>query len=137
MYRHFRSKVTVFQEGAESLPRCNFCIVHMPAGQIIKHKRTAICDKNIQMWWRRRDVEIPDKCFEAIFSLTGEDDTECIEGVEVFKCLGRLMDRSVGDLPAVLQNISKARQVCGRLCNILRREGAEPSVSEKFYRVVI
>ena len=56
MYRHFQSKVTVVQEGEEPLHRCEFCIMHMPAGRVIKHQRTARCDKNTQMRWQRRDV---------------------------------------------------------------------------------
>ena len=73
------------QEGEEPLPLCDFLGIHMLAGRIIKHQRTAHCDKNSQMRWRRRDVAIADRCSEATFSLTGEDGAEFIEGVEVFK----------------------------------------------------
>ena len=54
-----------------------------------------------------------------------------------FKYLGRLLDRSDDDRPAVLHNIRKARQVWGWLGKLLRREGSEPVVSEKFYRAVV
>ena len=57
--------------------------------------------------------------------------------MERFKFLGRLIDRSDDDWPAVLRNIRKARQVWGRLGNLLWREGAEPEVSGKFYRAVV
>ena len=60
------------QEMAELPTRCNLCGMHMTAGRIIKHQRTARCDKSTQMWWRRRDVEIADRFLEATFSLTGE-----------------------------------------------------------------
>ena len=50
-------------------------------------------------------------CLEALFSLTGEEETDRIEGVEVFKYLRLLMDRSDNDWTAVLRNIKKARQV--------------------------
>ena len=39
-------------------------------------------------------MAIADKCSEATFSLTWEDEAECIEGVEVINYLGRLLDRS-------------------------------------------
>ena len=65
--------------------------MHMPAGRLIKNRRTERCDKNTQMLWRRRDAAIADKCLEETLSLTGEDDAEYIEGVEVFKYLRRLM----------------------------------------------
>ena len=82
-------------------------------------------------------MTIANRCSEATFSLTGEEEAECIEGVEVFKYLGQMLDRSDDDYPAVLQNISKAQQVWGRLEKMLRREGAEPAVSEKFNHAVI
>ena len=44
-----------------------------------------------------KDVAIASRCEGAAFSLTGEDDSECIEGVETFKYLGRILDRSVDD----------------------------------------
>ena len=41
MYHHFWSKVAVVQEGAEPLPRCDLCRMHMPEGWLIKHRQTA------------------------------------------------------------------------------------------------
>ena len=102
IYRHFWSKMAVFQEGVELLPRCESCVMHMPAGRLIKHQRTARCDKNSHMRWWRRDVAIADKFTEETFSLTGEDKAYCIEVLEVFKYLGRLLDRSDDNCPAVL-----------------------------------
>ena len=44
------------------------------------------------------------RCAEATFSLTGEDGAEIIEGIEIFKYLGQLLDRSEDGLPASLRN---------------------------------
>ena len=63
------------------------------------------------MLWRRKDVVIAIQCKGATFSLTGEDDAECIEGVENFKYLGRILDRSVDDWPEDLRNVGKAHMV--------------------------
>ena len=41
MFRHFRSKVAVVQEGKEPLPRCEFCGMHMLTGWLIRHRKTA------------------------------------------------------------------------------------------------
>ena len=68
--------------------------MHMPAGRLIKHHQTQQCDRNTQMWWRRRDVAIASRCAKASFSLTEEDEAECIEEVETLKYLGRMLDRS-------------------------------------------
>ena len=76
IYLHFRSKAAVFQEGTEPLPHCDFCGMHMPAGRIIRHKKTARCNKNTQMRWRRRDVEISARCLEETLSLIGEEEEE-------------------------------------------------------------
>ena len=75
----------------------------------------------MQMRWRRRDVAIASRCKESTFILTGEDEAECIEGVETFKYLGRILDRSDNDWPAVLCNIGKAHRVCKRMGKLLRR----------------
>ena len=91
----------------------------------------------MHIWWRRRDVIIGSRCKGGAFSLTGEDDAECIEGVDIFKFLGRILDRSEDDWPAVLHNVGKDRRVWKRVRNLLRREGAEPRLSAIFYRVFV
>ena len=84
-------------------------------GRIIKHQRTRRCDRNTQMRWGRRDVEIVSRCMEASFSITGEDEAERIESVETLKYLGQILDRSDNDWPAVLCNVGKASQLWSRL----------------------
>ena len=76
MYRHFWSQVAVVQEGAEPLPQCDLCGMHMPAGRLIKHRHTERCNKNTQMWWQRQDVDISNKFTESTFSLMGEEVSE-------------------------------------------------------------
>ena len=49
MYQHFRSQVAVVQEGAETLTRCDLCVMHMPEGPLIKHLLKERCNKNNQM----------------------------------------------------------------------------------------
>ena len=44
----------------------------MPAGRLIKHRRTVRFESNMQMRWRRRDVEIANKCTEAAFTFVVE-----------------------------------------------------------------
>ena len=83
------------------------------------------------------DVEIAARCSEATFSLTGEEESERIEGVERFKYLGRLMERSDDYCPSVLRNIRKASQLWGRNGKLLWREGEDPAVSAEFYCVVV
>ena len=121
MYMNFYADIVLVLEGRETLPHCNLCGIHMPSGRLLKHQRTNWCDRNMQMRWQKRDVAIASQCREAMFSLTGEEDAECIEGVETFKYLGRILDRSDNDWPAVLCNIGKAHRVCKRMGKLLRR----------------
>ena len=55
----------------------------------------------------------------------------------MFKYLERLLVRSEDDWPAVLRNTRKAGQVGWRLEKMLWREGAEPALSDTFFRAVI
>ena len=87
MYRHFFSRIAVVQEGREPLPCCDMCGIHILEDRIIKHQWSQWCDQNTQMWWQRRDVAVASRCVEAFFSLTGEDEAECTEGLETFKYL--------------------------------------------------
>ena len=94
MFQHFFSRIEVVQEGKDPLPRYDLCGIHMPVVQLIKHQRTQRCDRNMQMWWQRRDSAISSQCADSTFSLTGEDKVECIEGVDTFQYLGRVLERS-------------------------------------------
>ena len=89
------------------------------------------------MRWRRKDVVIVSRCEGGAFSLTGEDDVDCIEGVGSFKYLGRILDQSDDDWPSVLQNVGKARRVWSQLGKLLWREGVEPRVPNMFYWAVV
>ena len=94
IYRHFFSQKVVAQEGRETLPRCDLCDMQMPAGKLIMNQRTQQCGRNKQIRWQRRDIAIASRCMEASFSLTGEDNAECIETLETSKYLGRILNRS-------------------------------------------
>ena len=43
MYRHWKSKVAIMQEGMEPLPWCDQCGMHMTADRILKHRHTDKC----------------------------------------------------------------------------------------------
>ena len=111
IYRYFLSRIAVVQKGKDLLPRCDLCGMNMPERRLIKHERTQRCDRNTQMLWRRRDAAIARRCAEASFSLAGEDEQECIEGVETFKYLVLMMDWSDNDCPVFRRNVGKAPSV--------------------------
>ena len=108
MYRKIFLHISVVQEGREPLYRCNPCGIHMTVGRLINHQRTKRCDRNTHMRWQSRDVVIASRCRESSFSLTGDGKAECIEGVETFKYLVRILDRSEYNWMSVRQNFGKA-----------------------------
>ena len=71
------------------------------------------------------------------FSLTGEADEETIDVVDLFKWLGRPLDRSDKDWQAVRRNIWKARHICEQLGKLLMWKGADLIISATFYRTVV
>ena len=89
------------------------------------------------MRWRRRDVAITSRCAEETFSLAGDDETGCIEDVNNFKYLGRILEWSDDDWSAVRRNFRKARQVWSLLRKLLQRERADLLVSAIFYQEVV
>ena len=137
MYRHFFACIAMVQEGGRALPHCDLYSMHMSAGRLFKHQQTKWCDRNTQMRWQRKEVAIASRCEGVMFRITREEDVECIEGVETFKYLGRILNQSDDDWPDVIWNFGKARRVWNRLGKLLLREGAEPRVSTIFYQAVV
>ena len=58
-------------------------------------------------------------------------------GVEIFNYLGRMIDRSDDDWPAVDHNVIKALQVWIWIGKMIWRKEAYPLVSEMFYWAVL
>ena len=114
------------------MPWCDQYGMRIPYGQLIKHQRAQWRNRNTQMWWRRRYVVIASRCVEASFTLTVEEEAECIEEEKSFKYLGRMLNQSDNDWLAVRRNVGKACRVWSRLEKLLRKEGAEPRVSTMF-----
>ena len=128
IYRHFFARILVVKEGREPLPCWDLCGMNIPEGQLLKHQQTQRYERNMQIQWQRRDIAIASRYADAYFSLTREEDAECVEGVETFKYLGRMLDRSDDNWTEVHNNIRKAHWVWGRLGKMLWKEGAEPRV---------
>ena len=83
---------------------------------------------------RRRDTEIAERCRDMELILWGINRDALVEGVAKFQYLGRPLDKTKNDWPAVRWNVNQARRVWGRLGKMLRKEGAETRVVEVFYQ---
>ena len=62
---------------------------------------------------------------------------DVLEGVEVFKYLGRLLAQDDDDVQAVRQQIRKARGTWARVGQVLQGENAAPRIAAKFYKAVV
>jgi len=60
-----------------------------------------------------------------------------IETVREFKYLGRITSDDDDDLPAVRENMKKARKRWARVSRVLTRNGASPKMMGKFYTAVV
>ena len=60
-----------------------------------------------------------------------------IERIKEFKYLGRILEESDDDWPALQSNLKKARAKWGRIGRILSREQANPRVMATFYKAII
>ena len=137
MYRHWKSKVAIMQEGPEPLPRCDKCGIHMPAARIFKHRHMDNCNKATERRLWRRDMEMSARCGEMEFSMEGGEGGDRVEVVTTLRYLGSPLYQTDDDWPSVRRKIMRARLVWGRLGTLFRREGAGPRVAATFYRSVI
>ena len=60
-----------------------------------------------------------------------------IDTVTYFKDMGRVLTAADDDWPTVVDNMKKARKSWARMTRILGREGANPMVSEFFFKAVV
>ena len=73
---------------------------------------------------------------EMEFSMEGGEGCDRVEGVATFRYLGRTLDQTDDNCPAVQRNIICARSVWGGLGTLIIQEGTNPRVAEIFYRAV-
>jgi hypothetical protein len=60
-----------------------------------------------------------------------------IENVRDFIYLGRMLSSSDEDWPDVNKNLVKARRKWDLISHVQRREGADPRITEMFYKAVV
>ena len=72
MFRHWKYKVFILQEGPEPIPWCDKCRIHMQAARLFKYWQSDKCHKLTERRLRRRDVKMVLRCEEMEFNLDGE-----------------------------------------------------------------
>ena len=94
MYRHWKSKVAIMQEGLGPLPWCDQCMMHILATKLFKHRQTDKCNKATE---RQLRLEMAVRCGEVEFSLDREERDDRVEGVAKFRYLRRTLDKMDDD----------------------------------------
>ena len=84
MYQNWKSKVVIIQEGPEPLHRCDYYGMNMLAARMIKQIRAVIFNKAAEIWLRRNDVEMKERCGEMEFSLYRKEEDAPVEGGATF-----------------------------------------------------
>lgn len=132
-FRNMHNKDTIVIEEEGRLPRCTECGIFQRTVDA-KHKQTAECLR----WSKIRKDRETDKAHseavkETVFTVNGVP----IRNVSEFKYLGRVVENSDNDGPAVNRNLTKARVAWGRLGRILSQEGANPASMASVYKAVV
>jgi hypothetical protein len=135
MRKHFRSRhpadvIIVEEEGL--LPQCTKCGLFQRLVDL-KHQTTLDCIKATATRARRQDAKVQQQSTEVRFTINGCQ----VKNVNEFKYLGRILDNKDSDIPAVEQNLRKARQKWGRISRILSKESAKPRVMASFYKAIV
>ena len=71
------------------------------------------------------------------FSLYGREGNPLVEGMSQFQYIERNLDHTENYWPGAHQNIFKIWEVCRRLGDMIRREGAENRMLALLYQALI
>ena len=133
VHRNVLNTVVILEEGTFPHPRCTRCDMLVPRQALNgQHPATEQCARGVE----RKIRWLAEAETREILEQASEAYGEPIKNVSAFRYLGRVL--TVGDdyWLAVVGNPGKARKRGGRLSRVLVQEGADPKVSENFYKAV-
>jgi hypothetical protein len=102
---HIKDSIVIAEE--DQLPRCEKCgIFQKNVG--VTHQSSKQCIE-----WTKRKTEVVNKTSIAntVFTINGIP----LKQVNEFKYLGRVLERSDKDLPAISRNVKRARMAWGQI----------------------
>jgi hypothetical protein len=133
-HRHFHDQLCILEEGPVPLPKCERCGMHVSYQALnAGHFNTAYCRSGTDRVRQRFALADARRAREVVFTVKGAP----LEGVSLFKYLGRPLSSLDSDWPAVYYNLKKARKRWARISRVLTREGADTRVSGMFYKAVV
>ena len=87
----------------------------MSIAKLLNHRQTDKFNQATERRLRQRDVDMAARCGEMDLSMEGGEGYERVEGVATFRYLGRPLDQTDDDWPAVRRKIMHARPSGGDL----------------------
>ena len=125
VHRHVHNTVVILDEGNLPLPRCPRCDLQVPRRALNwRHLGTNQCRMGTERKIRRLAAAEGEAATERAFEAYGRR----LNPVKEFRYLGRVLNATDDDCPAVARNLYRARATWGRMARILGREGADPTV---------
>ena len=132
---HFshRQPLHLVDTGGNYYRRCELCgVQNLHAGSVC-HEATDSCHGRAE---RRSRHNVASRCSAAVGHVFTAYDKPLVR-TDTFKYLGRILAYDNSDLPAARRQLTRARQIWGRLKKIITRENAPLRVAGMFYQVVV
>jgi hypothetical protein len=98
-----------------------------------RHEASALCRTLVAQKEQHACAAASVAALECDFTAYGRK----LSRVEHFKYLGRILAMDDGDVPAMRQNLKRARAQWGRLQKVLAKEGVPGPVAGMFYQAVV
>jgi 5'(3')-deoxyribonucleotidase len=137
MRRHFRTRhpqdiIIIQQEGI--LPQCNNCGIFKKNAHTQQHINSKDCQHYANSK-KKRKQEIIQEAAKNVKFLVGQEE---IVNKKTFKYLGRIINDSDDDLPAVESQLQKARQVWARISRIIQKKtNGNIKIMSTFYKSIV
>ena len=129
----FRHPLHLMDTGGNCFPPCKLCGVQSRDAGTARHEATSSCCERAD---HRNRHAVASRCSAAAghsFTAYGKP----LVRADTFKYLGRILVYDDGDLPAARRQLKQARQVWGRLRNIITKENIPPRVAGMFYQAAV
>ena len=132
-YRHPRNEVVI---RGQCLPQCRRCGMQVSWSTIGSpaHENSKTCRRMAEQRHQHRVVAEGLRAAAQRFTAYGTDE---LRNVTRFRYLGRVLSHNDSDIPAMRQNLQKARATWGRLSKVLRRQEVPPPVAGMFYQAAV
>jgi hypothetical protein len=127
---HPLDRVLISKEGY--FPRCERCAMQVNLAYP-RHIRTKECQVGVEWKIQRESAVRSALALRCQFTIHGD----VLEGVEVFKYLGRLLAQDDDNAQAIRQQLQKARSVWACVGQVLHGENVGPLIADKFYKAVV